>query len=180
MAAWTVLLRGINVGGHRLLPMKELITLLEGAGFTKVRSYLQSGNIVFRSPRSTAAPALGNRIGRLVKDAKGFEPAVWVLSLAELSAAVAANPFPEADADPKSLHLYFLSDSPASADVEDLHRLKRGKESFKLKERVFYLYTPGGFAGSKLAAQAERLLGDSATARNWRTVNRLLEMAQDL
>lgn len=178
MSTWIALFRGINVGGHGTLPMKELTALFERAGYTGVRTYIQSGNVVFRSAKPATSPALARRIGRLVTAARGIEPYVSVLSLRELSAAVAANPFSDADADPKSLHLFFLHEAPRSADIEALHALKAGRESFKLKARVFYLYTPGGFGTSRLATAAERLLSVEATARNWRTVNRLLEMAQ--
>jgi uncharacterized protein (DUF1697 family) len=177
LATWIALFRGINVGGHRPLPMKDLTALFEGAGYTDVRTYIQSGNVVFRTVKAASSQALAARITGLVTAARGFEPFVSVLSLRELSAAVTANPFPQADADPKSLHLFFLTAAPRSADIEALHALKVGQESFKLKGKVFYLYTPGGFGKSRLAAAVERLLSVEATARNWRTANRLLEMA---
>jgi uncharacterized protein (DUF1697 family) len=172
-----VLLRGINVVGKRLLPMRELVSVLERDGFEEVRSYIQSGNVVLRSRQGTAA-ALARRIGALVRGSHGFEPQVLVLSVAELAAAVAANPFAGADDNPKALHLFFLAATPPQPDLEALAALRTGREGFALKARVFYLHTPDGFPGSKLAARAERLLGVAATARNWRTVNKLLEIAR--
>jgi uncharacterized protein (DUF1697 family) len=178
MTIWIALLRGINVGGTRVLSMKDLGALLEREGFNGVRTYIQSGNVVFRSSKGTSN-ALAKRIGCLILESHGFEPAVLVLSVRELMSAVAANPFPKADGDPKSLHLFFLPESPRAPDLDSLDRLKTGEEAFALKGKVFYLYTPDGFGVSKLAVQVERFIGVGATARNWRTVNKLLEMARD-
>jgi uncharacterized protein (DUF1697 family) len=175
---WIALFRGINVGGSQVLPMKDLTALLEGAGLGAVRTYIQSGNLVFQSSQGTSI-SLAKRIGDLVLKSQGFLPKVFVLSARELRNAVAANPFPKAEVDPKAVHLYFLSKLPRAPDLESLNRLKTGKEAFELKGKVFYLHTPGGFGVSKLAARAERLLGVDATARNWRTVSKLIEMARD-
>jgi uncharacterized protein (DUF1697 family) len=177
MPTWVALLRGINVVGNRVVPMKDLVTLCERAGLKGVQSYIQSGNVVFRSSNRTPS-TLARRIGSLVLKKHGFEPKVLVLSVQELESAVSANPFPGADDDPTALHLFFLSGSPRAPDVESLSRLKTGREAFALKAKVFYLYTPDGFGVSKLAKRAERLIGVDATARNWRTVNKLLQMAR--
>src|SRR5450631_2664484 len=101
MTTWIALLRGVNVVGKRLLPMKDLVLLLERAGFNGVRSYIQSGNVVFRTSGGRSRE-LGRRIGELVLTSRGFEPKVLVLSVAELERALAANPFRGAEADPKS------------------------------------------------------------------------------
>jgi uncharacterized protein (DUF1697 family) len=175
---WIALFRGINVGGCQILPMKDLTALLEGAGLGGVRTYIQSGNVVFQGAQGTSI-SLAKRIGDLVLKSHGFVPKVFVLSMKELSNAVAANPFPQAELDPKAVHLYFLSKLPPAPDLESLNRLRTGREAFELKGKVFYLHTPGGFGVSKLAARAERFLGIDATARNWRTVNKLIEMARE-
>lgn len=177
MTTRIVLLRGINVVGKRLLPMRELVAILERDGFEEVRSYIQSGNVVLRSRQGSAA-ALARRIGTLVRASHGFEPQVLVLSVAELAAAVAANPFADADDHPQTLHLFFLAAAPPQPDLAALAALRTGREGFALNARVFYLHTPDGFPRSKLAARAERLLGVAATARNWRTVNKLLAIAR--
>lgn len=178
MTTWIALFRGINVLGNRLLPMKGLATLLEREGFTGVRTYIQSGNVVFQSSRGTA-DSLAKRIGNLVLQGYGFHPQVFVLSVREFASAAATNPFPKAKADPKALHLFFLSELPRSPDLESLNRLKTGREAFALRGKIFYLHTPDGFGVSKLAARAERFIGVGTTARNWRTVSVLLEMVRD-
>jgi uncharacterized protein (DUF1697 family) len=172
---WLALLRGINVVGKNKVPMKALASALETAGFEAVRTYIQSGNIVFRS--SSADPlALARRIERLVERNFDCAPAVLVISKAELAAAIRANPFPEAQQNHKLLHLYFLACRPKSPDIDSLARVDAGREAFELKGGVFYLWTPDGFADSVLRSRIERCLGVPATARNWRTVNELLKL----
>jgi uncharacterized protein (DUF1697 family) len=121
---------------------------------------------------------LANRIGRAVHLAQGFQPRVVVLSVADLERAAANNPFPDAQSQPASLHLFFLSEEPVCADLDSLHRLRCGREAFALHEKVFYLHTPDGFGVSKLAKNAERHIRVDATARNWNTVTKLLQMAK--
>lgn len=172
---WLALLRGINVVGKNKVPMKALASALETAGFRAVRTYIQSGNIVFRS--SSGDPdALARRIERLVERNFDCAPAVVVISKAELAAAVAANPFPQAQQNHKLLHLYFLASRPKAPDVDSLARLDAGREAFAFKGGVFYLWTPDGFPDSVLRSRIERCLGVPATARNWRTVNELLKL----
>jgi len=99
------------------------------------------------------------------------------MSVKSLQSALLANPFPAAIEDPKTLHLYFLSSAPIDADIGGLEKLKSTSESFELIEQVFYLHAPDGIGRSKLAAGAEKLLGVPATGRNWRTAQKVLELA---
>ena len=176
MQAYIALFRGINVGGSHLLPMKELKLVLEKNGCVDVQTYIQSGNAIFRCAMFDAAH-LARRLGAAVSRSHGFEPRVVVLSRGELERAAADNPFPEAGEDPGSVHLFFLAEIPKKPDLKSLVALKAKTERFELKGRILYLHTPDGFGRSKLAQRAERLLGVEATARNWRTVTTLLEMA---
>jgi uncharacterized protein (DUF1697 family) len=179
MKTWIALFRGINVGGNKLLPMKQLAALLEKAGCRGVKTYIQSGNVVFRSPMSDAS-RMAARLRAAVMAGRGFEPTVVVLNRSELQRAIAANPFPQADSNPKSLHLFFLADRPRSPDLESMNAIKAKSEAFALKGRIFYLYTPEGFGTSKLAARVEQCLGVEVTARNWRTVSAVRDLATAL
>ncbi|MQA30816.1 MAG: DUF1697 domain-containing protein [Luteitalea sp.] len=178
MKTYVALFRGINVGGRHALPMKELRLVLEEAGCVDVQTYIQSGNVIFRSAIADAA-RLSQHLTAAVSRSHGFEPRVFVRTLAELEKAAAGNPFPEADENPKSLHVFFLAERAKKPDLESLGALKTSTERFALKGDIFYLHTPDGFGTSKLAERAERLLGVDATARNWRTVKTLLAMAKD-
>lgn len=177
MNTWIALFRGINVGGKHMLPMKDLRALLEGEGCTDVKTYIQSGNVVFRSPLSDAS-RVATRLRSAVGKSYGFEPQVLILTRKDLERAVAANPFPDADANPKSLHLFFLFEKPGKPDTEAMDGIKTRTEAYALRDRVLYLHTPAGFGISKLAQRTERLLGVDATARNWRTVSTILELTR--
>lgn len=172
---WLALLRGINVVGRNKVPMKTLAAALETAGFQSVRTYIQSGNVLFRSSGKDRR-ALASRIERLVARNFGCAATVLVISKAELAAAIRGNPFPGARQNHKLLHVYFLAARPKCPDIDSLSRLDIGREAFELKGSVFYLWTPDGFPDSVLRSRIERCLGVAATARNWRTVNELLKL----
>jgi uncharacterized protein (DUF1697 family) len=173
---WIGLFRGVNVGGRNLVPMKELVALLAEEGFADVRTYIQSGNVVFRG--AGTARALGDHIVAAVARRFGFRPLLLLMSGADLTRAAAANPYPEACAEPQCLHLWFLEKAPTAAATRSLGAVRAPSERFTVRDRVLYLEAPQGIGRSRLAARAESLLGVPATARNWRTVTRLLEMAR--
>ena len=179
MRTWISLLRGINVLGHNKILMKDLVSELEGLGLLDVRTYIQSGNAVFRSAEKSSARQ-ARRIGAAIAASHGFEPKVLVLSLETFREAAAACPFPKGDAQAKTVHLFFLAEPAAGADLAAMHAVKTKTERFALTELAFYLHTPDGFGKSKLAARAERVLGVAATARNWRSVTKILAMAEEL
>jgi uncharacterized protein (DUF1697 family) len=178
MNTYVALFRGINVGGTGRLPMKELVALLGELGCTDVRTYIQSGNAVFR--HRAAAPGLAKRMRAAIGAAKGFEPAVLLLTRERLARAVASNPFPEAEADPAQLHVSFLAAEPERPDLAALRALAAHDERFELLGDVFYLHAPSGVGSSKLAAKVERALGVAATSRNWRTVTKVLALAESV
>lgn len=175
MPTLIALLRGINVIGNYKLPMKELAALLTEMGLRDVQTYIQSGNVVFRSNVKNKA-ALAAKISAAIEAQYGFAPQVLLLDADELRQAMAGNPYPEAASAPKTLHLFFLTEVPPQPDLESLETIKTESERFKLVGKVFYLYTPDGFGPSKLAARIEKSLGVAATARNWNTVCKLAEM----
>ena len=173
------LFRGINVGGKNSLPMPELFALLEHLGARKIKTYIQSGNAVFQSDEKNPA-LLSQAIAEAIKQRWGFAPLVLVLRPDELESAMAANPFPEAEADPTTLHLGFLATAPEYPDLPKLANLRKASECFHLAARVFYLHAPEGVGRSKLAANAEKLLGVPLTDRNWRTVCKIREMVKEI
>lgn len=172
---WIALLRGVG-GGIRPLPMRDLVVALERIGLKDVRTYIQSGNVVFSSAK--AASRLADEIERCIEKNFGFHSKTFVLSVPELRRAAAGNPFPQADEKPQALHLFFLDKPAKEAQLDAMNELKAKSEQFVLKGKVFYFYAPEGFGTSKLGAKARRLLGVDATARNWRTVGKLIEMTK--
>ena len=176
MNIYIALFRGINVGGRNSLPMKELVAIIEKLGGKKIKTYIQSGNAVFQSAEKNLSQ-LSKRLTAEIQERRGFEPHVLILEIDALEKAIAGNPFPEAEADPTSLHLGFLASVPETPNLQKLDSLRQASERFHLSERVFYLHAPEGVGRSRLAASAEKLLGVPMTDRNWRTVCKIREMA---
>ena len=177
MKTYIALLRGINVGGKNVLPMKDLVTLLEDIGAQNVKTHIQSGNAVLQS-QETNASLLSNEIGNAIMERHGLEPRVLLLEPKEVEEVVESNPFREAESEPRTLHVYFLASEPKSPDLYALESIRSGNERFALRGRALYLHAPDGIGRSKLAANAEKLLGVSVTARNWRTVRKLMAMGR--
>ena len=177
MNTYIALFRGINVGGHHKLPMRELVEILTGLDMHNIETYIQTGNVVFESQETNVA-LLTDSIPAAIRKSHGFAPSVILLGVAEFEKAIAANPYPDAVSEPKTLHLYFLESEPNNPDLEKLEDLKLNNEEFTLVGNVFYLHAPDGIGRSKLAGQVENALGVGVTARNWRTVEKLLSMAK--
>jgi uncharacterized protein (DUF1697 family) len=175
MTTWMALFRGMNVGGNNILPMAELRSDLASLGLTNVRTYIQSGNVVFDATAKTAT-SLIKHIGGCIERQHGFRPHLLILDGNTLQAAITANPFPKAVSAPKTLHFFFLAEPATDPDIEALDRAKAPTEHYTLTDRVFYLHAPDGIGRSKLAANAEKYLGVVTTARNYRTVDKLSSM----
>lgn len=169
------LLRGINVGGNNLLPMKALTEIFAAAGCTAVQTYIQSGNVIFRSPAIEAvAPAVRAAIAARF----GFNAPVIVRSAAQLARAIAASPFTAPGTDPASLHVMFLEDSPSPALIAALDPDRSPPDTFAVIGREVHLKLPNGTARTKLTnAYFDSRLKTVSTQRNWRTVLKLAEMA---
>ncbi len=178
MKTYIALFRGINMGGHNLLAMKELVKLLEKLGFRNVKTYIQSGNAVFQS-RGRNASRLANRISAEIRKSHGFASHILLMEPEEMERIIASNPFPEAESDPKSLHILFLASVPERPDLKALENIRTQSERFGLKDNIFYLHAPDGVGRSKLAANAERLLGVPVTGRNWRSAREIMAMAKE-
>jgi uncharacterized protein (DUF1697 family) len=176
MNTYIGLLRGINVGGNNKLPMKELVTILAGLGLHHIKTYIQSGNVLFQSERTDRA-GLSAEITAAIGKSHGFQPQIFLLTAAELQAAIAANPFSEGEAEPQSLHLFFLDALPANPDWQAIEMLKAEDERFALIDQVFYLHAPAGIGRSKLAEKFGRGWAVGITARNWRTVTEIMKLA---
>jgi uncharacterized protein (DUF1697 family) len=179
MTTWIALLRGINVGGHRVVPMKRLRALLSDLGYEDAATYIQSGNCVFRSAGGDAA-RLAEQIGGAIEAEFGFRLRVFVLGLEQFEAAIAANPFAGRDIDPKFVHLFFLSDPVDGFDETAMRVLAAPGDDFLLANRVFYLLTPAGIGRSRLADKLETLLPVPMTGRNLRSAVRIAELARSI
>ena len=173
MTVRILLLRGINVGGNNKLAMVDLKRHVADAGGKRVQTYIQSGNVVFSGGNAKKLALLPATIAA----EHGFRPSILELSADDLTQVAVMNPFPAAAGEPATLHCYFCADDP-TLDAGRLAGLCGQTERYQLIERCFYLHAPDGIARSKLAAGAEKALGVATTARNWRTVVKLQELAE--
>lgn len=180
MTTWIALLRGINVGGNRRVPMADLRAALEAIGLADVRTWIVSGNVVFGSKR-TERNALRADIEAAIEKRFGFAVAVVLRTAAEMQAVLAADPLPEGSAaDPAHRYAIFLSADPQPERLAAIDPAAVAPDLFVAGDRVIHAWYKGGLQASKLAGQlTDRGLGVTATARNWNTVRKLVELARD-
>jgi len=173
------LIRGINVGATRALPMQLLRDCCESTGLENPQTYIQSGNVVFSTP-AAALKGVARRLEDAIESCRPFRPSVIIRTHAELAAAIAANPFPaRAAAEPSKLLIMFLQSAPPATTTAALAQLKRTDEQLHLHGRELYIDFPHGAGKSKLnMAALEKALTVPATARNWNTVNKLLAIME--
>ena len=178
MPTWVALLRGINVSGHKAIPMVRLRKTFEGTGFEGVKSYVQSGNVIFETPAS-ALDKLARKIEEGIRRDFGLSVTVILRTAGELKKIVKGNPFlTEKGIDPTKLHITFLAKPPSKTALKNLETLPTSPDRFRLIDRQVYLYCPEGYGKSKLSNSAfEKTLLVDATTRNWRTTTTLCEMA---
>lgn len=167
------LLRGINVGGRRKLSMTDLTAAFTAAGCSEVSTYIQSGNVVFVPP-AVDPESLVATLESVVAGMAGFDVPVVVRSGAELARVVASAPFH--DADPASLHVCFLGAEPSAGALGRFAEAAVPPEAFHHSGLEVYLHLPGGMGRSRLGLAVDRL-GVPVTVRNWKTVQKLTELA---
>ena len=179
MPIYISMLRGINVGGHKRIKMDQLRKSFEALGFEQVKTYIQSGNVVFTTGKTS--PALSKRIEeRIVKDF-GFSASVITRTADEMSKMIAENPFlQQRGIDPAKLHVMFLSEPPTPAALKELAEVTVAPEQCQCSAREIYFYLPNGVSKSVLwNSPVDRILAVVTTTRNWRTVNTLHRMCQE-
>ncbi|MGB5629857.1 MAG: DUF1697 domain-containing protein [Woeseiaceae bacterium] len=179
MKTWVALLRGVNVGGRNSLPMKSLSQILGSAGCEQVKTYIQSGNVVFKGEVKSVA-RFSEEIGREIEKEHGFCPTVQLIGADELGQAIVSNPYPQATGEPQTLHLFFLERPPQEDRVSAAQAFLSETESFTVLGHLLYLHAPDGIGRSKFAGGIERVLRVKMTGRNWRTIGKLGELASSI
>jgi len=177
MMTYIAMLRGINVGRGKAVKMERLRTSFTALGFGEVRTYVQSGNVVFQSERKSE---LIRTIEAKIQHDFGFTVPVLIKTSKELAQIVRDNPLLRVKGiDVSKLHVTFLSDAPPKTAAKVLEDLATTRERFRILNCEIYLYCPDGYGNSKLTNNTiEKKFSLVATTRNWRTVNALLEMAR--
>lgn len=178
-STYIALLRGINVGGKNKLPMKDLASLFTHAGCNDVRTYIQSGNVIFHAP-SRVAQQLPVQIAQQIEKRFGFKIPVVLRTTEQLASVIHNNPFLPAGVPQEQLHVYFLADLPQASHIAQLDPNRSTPDVYLLRGQEIYLQLPNGMARTKLTnAYFDAKLSTICTARNWNTVLKLYELMQE-
>lgn len=176
MNTYISLLRGINVSGQKSIKMVDLKTLYESLSFIDVETYIQSGNVLFKSPENDTQK-LKAKIETAIKSKYGFVVPVQIISKTEMEKVVKNMPF-KGEMELNRLFATFLAEKTVLNAMEEIETLKTQNDEVVFTEKVIYLYIPSGYGKSKLDNNTiERKLKVKATTRNWKTVLKLVEMA---
>jgi uncharacterized protein (DUF1697 family) len=172
------ILRGINVGGNRKILMKDLKSLYEGLGFSKVETYIQSGNVIFESEQKLSTTELEVKIQQAITETFGFDVPVIVRSAEEWTHIVSKSPFwKEKDVDIEKLHLTILKQIPYPELVMEIKGMKFQPDRFEILGSDVFVYCENGYGRTKITNDFfEKKLKTQATTRNWKTVMKLHEM----
>lgn len=174
------LLRGINVGGHKIIPMAKLNSIFESGGFADVRTYIQSGNVVFTSVEKKS-DIVRTQVERTISRALGYDVPTIVRSSAEMKKVIAGNIYAGEHAKGKTkLYVLFLEKKPSGKERNEILALQVKGMSFHFGTREMYCLLDARFSGNNSpfsSAAVEKILRQKATARNWATTTTLLEMA---
>ncbi len=177
-ATYLALLRGINVGGKNKLPMKELAALFAEAGCDDVRTYIQSGNVIF-SALERVSGRIPGLITAQIADRFGFKTPIILRTTAQIGNVVCNNPFLKAGIVEEGLHVLFLADPPSPRSVLDLDPARSPPDAFVVRGSEIYMQCPQGMANTKLTnAYFDSRLSTTSTGRNWRTVTTLFKLME--
>jgi uncharacterized protein (DUF1697 family) len=175
LTTYVALLRGINLAGKNKVPMKDLRSLCKDLGHEDVRTYVQSGNVIFAS-RSSASKIAAD-MENAISETFGIKPSVLLRTRRELERIAERHPFASSGVAPAYLHVMFLDDKPSSKAIKSLDPDRSPPDEFVVDGKEIYLLFPKGSGRSKLTIDYfERTLGTRATARNWNTVVKVLQM----
>lgn len=178
-ATHVALLRGVNVGGKNKLPMKDLVAIFSKAGCTDVRNYIQSGNVIFRATAGLAKRLPATVEGEIERQF-GFRTTVVVRTLEELRKVAMNNPYLAREVDEGLLSVMFLAHRPEPTSIAKLDPDRSAPDTYIVQGDVIFLCTPTGLAKTKLTnAYFDSKLQTCSTARNWRTVLKLIEMMEN-
>jgi uncharacterized protein (DUF1697 family) len=175
------MMRGINLGPHHRIKMEALRELFEELGLRDAKTYVQSGNVVFRAAKQDLT-TLARRIEGRIEERFGFRPDTILRTTTDLRSVVARNPFAgRRGIEPGKLVVTFLARDPGAEAREKVHALNGGPEELRLDGRELYIYFPNGQARPQLKlAHVDKALRTEGTGRNWNTVQTLLAMAEEM
>ncbi|GIQ86187.1 protein of unknown function DUF1697 [Kipferlia bialata] len=176
MLTWVALLRGINVGGHKKILMQGLRdAITSNLGYDDVRTYIQSGNIVFRTEDSLTEADVTTSLSDMIEREYGYTVAVLVLSIRDVKSALSANLY-----GTDRVHLMFCRTRPTPSAIQRVEARKAPSESISVIGSVAYIHTPDGLATSNMARAIPKDMGVDVTARNTRSVSKIITLAEEV
>ena len=182
MALYLALFRGINVSGKKIIKMEDLRKLMDAEGYKNVKTYIQSGNVIFESDE-TSKSKIAAAIESMIEKQYGFEVVIFVIDMNDVNRAVANNPFAkkgELEEGTKKLYVTFLSEKPSIENIEKLEQSSIGEDIIELRDDILYFKLISKASETKLSNNLiESKLKVSATTRNWNTTLKLQSMMED-
>lgn len=176
METFISMLRGINVSGQKKIQMSDLKSLYEDLAFREVSTYIQSGNVIFKTSRRIPEQALATKIQAAIRQKYRFDVPVIIRSLEEMSSILAGNPF--TDIETNRLYITLLNEAPAAERIKSIPVPENATCRFEVRGREIYLYEPDGYGNTRYSNNFfERALSVTATTRNWNTLNKLAALA---
>jgi len=181
METFISILRGINVSGQKKILMADLKALYQSLNFEDVSTYIQSGNVVFKAPENSNGKELARKIEAAISGKYNFHVPIIIRTAAEMENILAVNPFlKDASIDPEKLHVTFLEEIPDQKNLESIKDFHSPPDQFVVISREVFLHCPDKYGETKLSNKFfENKLKVAATTRNWKTVNKLSEMATE-
>jgi len=176
------ILRGINVSGHKVIRMADLKALYEGIGFHNVLTFIQSGNVLFKTDLNIPVPSLVGKIESAIEEKYHFNVPVLIRNADELRLILQSNPFfADESIDREKLHVTFTNDVPGSQQLSAIQKYDFPPDQFRIIGKEVYLYCPGGYGNTKLSNSFfEKILQVKTTTRNWKTIVKLDDLASNL
>lgn len=177
MKTFICLLRGINVGGNRIIKMDHLKAWFKDLGAINTTSFIQSGNIIYQAKKAIPVKAIVDKIEKET----GFLVPIIQLNLEELETIIQSNPYLKQKKDPAFFHVFFLSASPDPNKMDIVKKKIEATDVFEIKENAIYQYCPTGYSQSKLTNHLiDKSLGLVSTTRNWKTCLSIIEIAKSI
>lgn len=181
MTTYISILRGINVSGHKIIKMDALRQTYAELNFRNIQTYIQSGNVIFQDKKSNTGD-LEKKITKKIINDFGFDVPVLVKELTEIKDVLGNNPFiNKRKKDVSYLHVTFLSNKPLNDNIDKIQGKKYAPDEFILRGKTIYLFCPNGYGNTKLTNTFfENKLRVTATTRNWKTTNELVNIAEKI
>jgi uncharacterized protein (DUF1697 family) len=181
MNTYVAILRGINVGGKRMIKMDALKQLFASIGFSNIETYIQSGNVFFQC-KKTSEEKLAATIAKEIESVFAFDVPTIVKNVDDLKQIITDNPFTkDKKKQTEFLHVTFLATTPTKENIDGITILNFGDDAFAIIDKAVYLYCPNGYSNSKLTnGFFENKLKVIATTRNWKTCNELVNIVEKM